>query len=41
MIIDIISIFAVASTAIVIGKIIVDKVRLHIVCQEIIKKHNK
>lgn len=39
MIMNIISIFAVASTAIVIGKIIVDEVRLHIVCQEIIKKH--
>ena len=39
MIMNIISIFAVASTAIVIGKIIVDDVKLHIVCQEIIKKH--
>ena len=39
MIIDIISIFAVAATAIVVGKIIIDKVRLHIVCQEIIKEH--
>ena len=39
MIMNIISIFAVASTAIVIGKIIVDEVKLHIVCREIIKKH--
>ena len=39
MIMNIISIFAVASTAIVIGKIIVDKVKLHIVCQQVIKKH--
>ena len=38
MIMNIISIFAVA-TAIVVGKIIVDEVKLHIVCQEIIKKH--
>ena len=38
---NIISIFAVAATAIVVGKIIVDKIKLHIVCQEIIKKHNK
>ena len=39
MIMNIISIFAVAATAIVVGKIIVDEVKLHIVCQEIIKKH--
>ena len=39
MIMNIISIFAVAATAIVVGKIIVDKIKLHIVCQEIIKKH--
>lgn len=36
---DIIAIFTVAATAIVVGKIIADKVKLHIVCQEIIKKH--
>ena len=39
MIIDIMSIFTVAATAIVVGKIIVDEIKLHIVCQEIIKKH--
>ena len=37
MIIDIMSIFTVAATAIVVGKIIVDKVKLHIVCQQVIK----
>ncbi len=37
MIIDIMSIFTVAATAIVVGKIIVDRVRLHIVCQQVIK----
>lgn len=37
MIIDIISIFTVAATAFVVGKIIVDKVKLHIVCQQVIK----
>ena len=39
MIMNIISIFAVAATAIVVGKIIVDEVKLHIVCQKVIKKH--
>ena len=39
MIMNIISIFTIAATAIVVGKIIVDKVRLHIVCQQVIKKH--
>ena len=39
MIMNIISIFTVAATAIVVGKIIVDEVKLHIVCQDIIKKH--
>ena len=39
MIMNIISIFTIAATAIVVGKIIVDEVKLHIVCQEIIKKH--
>lgn len=39
MIIDIMSIFTVAATAIVVGKIIVDKVKLHIVCQQVIKEH--
>lgn len=41
MIMNIISVFTVAATAIVVGKIIFDEVKLHIVCQEIIKKHNK
>ena len=41
MIMNIISIFTIVATAIVVGKIIVDEVKLHIVCQEIIKKHNK
>ena len=41
MIMNIISVFTVAATAIVVGKIIVDEVKLHIVCQEIINKHNK
>ena len=41
MIIDIMSIFAVAATAIVVGKIIVDKIKLHIVCQQVINEHNK
>lgn len=41
MIMNIISIFAVVSTAIVVGKIIVDELKLHIVCQQVIKKHNK
>ena len=36
---NIISVFTVAATAIVVGKIIADEVKLHIVCQEIIKKH--
>ena len=39
MIMNIISIFTVAATAIVVGKIIVDEVKLHIVCQQVIKKH--
>lgn len=39
MIIDIISIFTVAATGIVVGKIIVDRVKLHIVCQQVIKEH--
>lgn len=39
MIIDIISIFTVAATAIVVGKIIFDEVKLHIVCQQVIKEH--
>ena len=41
MIMNIISVFTVAATAIVVGKIIVDEVKLHIVCQQVIKKHNK
>ena len=41
MIIDIISIFTVAATAVVVGKIIVDEVKLHIVCQQVINEHNK
>lgn len=41
MIMNIISVFTVAATAIVVGKIIVDEIKLHIVCQKIIKKHNK
>ena len=41
MIMNIIYIFAVAATAIVMGKIIFDEVKLHIVCQQVIKKHNK
>ena len=41
MIMNIIAIFTVAATSIVVGKIIFDKIKLHIVCQEIIKKHNK
>ena len=41
MIMNIISIFAVAATAIVVGKIIVDKIKLHIVCQQVINEHNK
>lgn len=39
MIINIISICTVAATSIVVGKIIVDRVKLHIVCREIIKEH--
>lgn len=39
MIIDIISIFTVAATAIVATKIIFDRVKLHIVCQQVIKEH--
>ena len=39
MIIDIMSIFTVAATAIVVGKIIVDEVKLHIVCQQVINEH--
>lgn len=39
MIMNIISIFTISATAIVVGKIIVDEFKLHIVCQEIIKKH--
>ena len=41
MIMNIISIFAVAATAIVVGKIIVDEVKLYIVCQQVINEHNK
>ena len=41
MIMNIISIFTVAATAIIVGKIIVDEVKLHIVCQQVIKEHNK
>ena len=41
MIMNIISIFAVAATAIVVGKIIVDKIKLHIACQQVINEHNK
>ena len=37
MIMNIISIFTVAATAIVVGKIIFDKIKLHIVCQKVIK----
>ena len=40
MIMNIISVFTVAATAIVVGKIIVDEVKLHIVCQQVIKKNN-
>ena len=39
MIMNIVAIFTVAATAIVVGKIIFDEVKLHIVCQKIIKKH--
>ena len=39
MIMNIISIFTIAATAIVVGKIIVDEVKLHIVCQQVIKEH--
>lgn len=39
MIMNIISIFAVTATAIVMGKIIVDRVKLHIVCQQVINEH--
>lgn len=39
MIMNIISIFTVAATAIVVGKIIFDKIKLHIVCKQVIKKH--
>lgn len=38
MIMNIISIFTVVATGIVVGKIIVDKVKLHIVCQQVIKR---
>ena len=41
MIMNIISIFTIVATAIVVGKIIVDEVKLHIVCQQVIKEHNK
>ena len=41
MIMNIISIFTISATAIVVGKIIVDEVKLHIVCQQVIKEHNK
>ena len=40
MIMNIIAICTVAATSIVVGKIIIDRVKLHIVCREIIKKHN-
>ena len=39
MIMNIISIFTISATAIVVGKIIVDEVKLHIACQQVIKKH--
>lgn len=39
MIMNIISIFTIAATAIVVGKIIIDRVKLHIVCQQVIKEH--
>lgn len=39
MIMNIISIFTVAATAFVVGKIIVDEIKLHIVCQQVIKEH--
>lgn len=39
MIMNIISIFTVVATSIVVGKIIVDRVKLHIVCQQIINEH--
>ena len=41
MIMNIISIFTIVATAIVVGKIIVDEVKLHIVCQQVINEHNK
>ena len=44
MIINIISIFAVAATAIVVGKIIVDEVKLHMACKQVMetcRKNNK
>ena len=41
MIMNIISIFTIAATAIVVGKIIVDEVKLHIVCKKVINEHNK
>ena len=41
MIMNIISIFTISATAIVVGKIIVDEVKLHIVCQQVINEHNK
>lgn len=37
MIMNIISIFTVAATAIVVGKIIFDKIKLHIVCKQVIE----
>lgn len=36
MIMNIISIFTVAATAIVVGKIIADKIKLHLVCKRVI-----
>ena len=37
MIMNIIAIFTVAATAIVVGKIIVDKVRLHMACKQVME----
>ena len=39
MIMNIISIFTIVATAIVVGKIIVDEIKLHIVCQQVINEH--
>ena len=39
MIMNIIFIFIIVATAIVVGKIIVDEIKLHIVCQQVINEH--